>query len=248
VGESGYRLAVELWINAPFIFIKGSQNAKDAKVWQRYEWHRILNNSYASVLTTKDQRGILVGQIGFAMTYTGGTNTSLPLEQRKLRDHLQIIRSKSETTRNGFSVLFDFKIHNLKRFIHNRNVSPCKRISVMKIRFTLKLQKSVTKSFCKKSVPFYKRYRFNSFYTEIAKKSVTKSFRKKSVPFYKHYRFVSAPFDIRYGWIYELGNIGTAKCTVFKYVSLQKCYPKLLIKLGTDFEVGQKRKTVPFHF
>jgi hypothetical protein len=29
-----------------------------------------------------------------------------------LRDHLQIIRSKSETIRNGFSVLFDFKIHS----------------------------------------------------------------------------------------------------------------------------------------
>jgi hypothetical protein len=51
--------------------------------------------------------------------------------------------------------------------------------------------------------------------------------------------------DIRYGWICELGNIGTV-CTVFKYVSLQKRYPKLLIKLGTDFEVGQKRKIVPF--
>jgi hypothetical protein len=44
-----------------------------------------------------------------------------------------------------------------------------------------------------------------------------------------------------------LGNIGTV-CTVFKYISLQKRYPKLLIKSGTDFEVGQKRKTVPFHF
>jgi hypothetical protein len=28
------------------------------------------------------------------------------------RDHLQIIRSKSETKRNGFSVLFDFKIRS----------------------------------------------------------------------------------------------------------------------------------------
>jgi hypothetical protein len=28
---------------------------------------------------------------------------------------------------------------------------------------------------------------------------------------------------------------------------LQKHYQKLLIKLGTDFEVRQKRKTVPFH-
>jgi hypothetical protein len=44
-----------------------------------------------------------------------------------------------------------------------------------------------------------------------------------------------------------LGNIGTV-CTVFKYVSLQKPYPKLLIKLGTNFEVGQKQKTVPFRF
>jgi hypothetical protein len=44
-----------------------------------------------------------------------------------------------------------------------------------------------------------------------------------------------------------LGNIGTV-CTVFKYVSLQKRYPKLLIKLGTDFEVGQKWKIVPFRF
>jgi hypothetical protein len=43
------------------------------------------------------------------------------------------------------------------------------------------------------------------------------------------------------------GNIGTV-CTVFKYVLLQKRYPKLLIKLGTDFEVGQKRKTVPYRF
>jgi hypothetical protein len=37
-------------------------------------------------------------------------------------------------------------------------------------------------------------------------------------------------------------------CTVFKYVSLQKRYPKLLIKLGTDFEIGQKWKTDPFRF
>jgi hypothetical protein len=44
-----------------------------------------------------------------------------------------------------------------------------------------------------------------------------------------------------------LGNIATV-CTVFKYVSLQKRYPKLLIKLGTDFEVGEKRKIIPFHF
>jgi hypothetical protein len=44
-----------------------------------------------------------------------------------------------------------------------------------------------------------------------------------------------------------LGNIGTV-CTVFKYVSLQKRYPKLLIKLGTDFEVVQKWKIVPFRF
>jgi hypothetical protein len=44
-----------------------------------------------------------------------------------------------------------------------------------------------------------------------------------------------------------LGNIGTG-CTVFKYVSLQHRCPKLLIKLGTDFEVGQKWKTVPFRF
>jgi hypothetical protein len=34
--------------------------------------------------------------------------------------------------------------------------------------------------------------------------------------------------------------------TVFEYVLLQKRYPKLLIKLETDFEVGQKWKTVPF--
>jgi hypothetical protein len=27
-------------------------------------------------------------------------------------DHLQITRSKSETKRNGFSILFDFKIHS----------------------------------------------------------------------------------------------------------------------------------------
>jgi hypothetical protein len=57
------------------------------------------------------------------------------------RDHLQIIRSKSETER----------FHNLKRFIRYRNVSPCKGISVAKIRFTLKLQKKrykfVTKPF-----------------------------------------------------------------------------------------------------
>jgi hypothetical protein len=82
---------------------------------------------------------------------------------------------------------------------------------------------------------------------QIRYKTVPKSFRKKSVPFYKRYRFVSDPFDIRYGWICELGNIGTV-CTVFKYVLLQKRYLKLLIKLGTDFEVGQKRKTVSFHF
>jgi hypothetical protein len=44
-----------------------------------------------------------------------------------------------------------------------------------------------------------------------------------------------------------LGNIGTV-CIVFKYVSLQKRYPKLLIKLGTDFEVGQKWKIVQFRF
>jgi hypothetical protein len=37
-------------------------------------------------------------------------------------------------------------------------------------------------------------------------------------------------------------------CIVFKYVSLQKRCPKLLIKLGTDFEVGEKQKTVPFRF
>jgi hypothetical protein len=37
-------------------------------------------------------------------------------------------------------------------------------------------------------------------------------------------------------------------CTVLKYVSLQKRYLKLLIKFGTDFEVRQKRKTVPFRF
>jgi hypothetical protein len=40
-----------------------------------------------------------------------------------------------------------------------------------------------------------------------------------------------------------LGNIGTV-CTVFKYVSLQKRYPKLLIKLEMDFEAGQKWKTI----
>jgi hypothetical protein len=106
--------------------------------------------------------------------------------------------------------------HNLKWFIHYIKVSPWKWISVTKIRFTLKLQKKhITKWFCKKSVPFYKRY-----------------------------RFISDPFDIRYSWICELGKIGTVY-TVFKYVSLQKRYPKLLIKLGTDFEVEQKRKTVP---
>jgi hypothetical protein len=44
-----------------------------------------------------------------------------------------------------------------------------------------------------------------------------------------------------------LKNIGTI-CTVFKYLSLQKRCPKLLIKLGTDFEVWQKWKTVPFRF
>jgi hypothetical protein len=74
--------------------------------------------------------------------------------------------------------------------------------------------------------------------------SLVKSFRKKSVPFYKHYRFVSDPFDIRCDTAEYIGTV----CTVFKYVLLQKHYPKLLIKLGTDFEVGQKRKTVPFHF
>jgi hypothetical protein len=36
----------------------------------------------------------------------GGRSTSF------LRDHLQIIRSKSETKWNGFSALFDFKIHS----------------------------------------------------------------------------------------------------------------------------------------
>jgi hypothetical protein len=41
------------------------------------------------------------------------------------------------------------------------------------------------------------------------------------------------------------GNIVTV-CTVFKYVSLQKRHPKLLIKLGTDFEVGKNGN--PFHF
>jgi hypothetical protein len=102
------------------------------------------------------------------------------------------------------------------------HVSPCKRISATKICITLKLVK--------------KHYKF-----------VIKPFHKKSVPFYKRHRFVSDPSDILYGWICELGNIGTV-CTVFKYVSLQKRYPKLLITLGTDFEVGQKRKTVPFHF
>jgi hypothetical protein len=65
----------------------------------------------------------------------------------------------------------------------------------MKIRFTLKFQKkalqirykTVPKSFRKKSVLFYKRYRFvsdpfdiNSFYTEIAKKSITNSLQKRS--------------------------------------------------------------------
>jgi hypothetical protein len=79
--------------------------------------------------------------------------------------------------------------HNLKRFIRYRNFSPCKRKSATKIRLTLKLPK--------------KHYKF-----------VTKLFHKKSIPFYKRYRFVSDPFDIRYGWICELGNIGTV-CTVF---------------------------------
>jgi hypothetical protein len=32
-----------------------------------------------------------------------------------VRDHLKIIRSKSETKRNGFSVLFDFKIRSTIR-------------------------------------------------------------------------------------------------------------------------------------
>jgi hypothetical protein len=58
-----------------------------------------------------------------------------------VRNHLQIIRSKSETKPNGFSILFDFK-----------NISPCKRISVTKICFTLKLQKSVTNSLQNRSI------------------------------------------------------------------------------------------------
>jgi hypothetical protein len=82
---------------------------------------------------------------------------------------------------------------------------------------------------------------------QIHYKTVPKSLRKKSVPFYKCHRFISDPFDIRYGGICELGNIGMA-CTVLKYVSLQKPYPKLFIKLGTNFEVGQKWKTAPFRF
>jgi hypothetical protein len=134
-----------------------------------------------------------------------------------VRDHLQIIHSKSEAER----ILFDFKIRST--IWNDLSVTEtCKRISVTKIRFTMKLQKSIPKSFCKKSVPFYKCY-----------------------------SFVSDPFDIRYGWICELGNIGTV-CTVFKYVSLQKRkrYPKLLIKLGMDFEVGDKteNRSVSFHF
>jgi hypothetical protein len=47
-----------------------------------------------------------------------------------------------------------------------------------------------------------------------------------------------------------LGNIRTV-CTVFKYVSLQRRFPKLLIKLGTDFEVGGgggKWKNIMFGF
>jgi hypothetical protein len=133
-----------------------------------------------------------------------------------VRDHLQIIRSKSETKRNCFSVLLQLQnpFHNLKRFIRYRNVSLCKRISVTKIRFSLKLQKSVTNL--------------------LQNHSVRKAF---------HFTNVTDSFHIHYGWICELGNIGMV-CTVFKYVSLQKRYPKLLIKLGTDFEVGQKRKTL----
>jgi hypothetical protein len=118
--------------------------------------------------------------------------------------------------RNGFfSVLFDFKISStiwnylsVTETFLNVNEYP-----LTKICFTLKLQK--------------------------------KSFRKKSVPFYKHYRFVSDPFDIRYDWICKLGNIGMV-CTVFKYISLKKRYLKLLIKLGTDFEVGKNGKRFRF--
>jgi glutaredoxin-related protein len=58
-----------------------------------------------------------------------------------IRDHLQIIRSKSEIKRFFHFVRLQNPFHNLKRFIHYRNVSSCKRISVTKICFTLKLQK-----------------------------------------------------------------------------------------------------------
>jgi hypothetical protein len=92
----------------------------------------------------------------------------------------------------------------------------CKRISVAKICFTLKLQKkalqihykTVPKSFRKKSVPFYKRYRFvsdpfyiNSFCTEIAKKKrykfVTKPFQNRSVRKAFHFTNVTDSFQIR---------------------------------------------------
>jgi hypothetical protein len=69
-----------------------------------------------------------------------------------VRDHLQIILSKSETERFFHFVWLQNPFHNLKRFICYRNVSPCKRISVTKICFSLKLQKK-----CYKTKPFQNR-------------------------------------------------------------------------------------------
>jgi hypothetical protein len=87
----------------------------------------------------------------------------------------------------------------------------------MKICFTLKLQKLQNRS-----VNPFRILRRNGKW-------------KRSVLQTLQIRFRSV-----WHWL-RLGNIGTV-CTVFKYVSLQKRYPKLLIQLGTDFEVGQKHE------
>jgi hypothetical protein len=87
------------------------------------------------------------------------------------------------------------------------------------------------------------------FYTEIAKKSVTNSLQNRSVRKAFHFTNVTDSFQIRLTFATaEYASWVCTVCTVFKYISLQKRYPKLLIKFGTDFEVGQKQETVPFRF